>query len=87
MAGGSSGCPQKALGTGWLVKGGGWADQQQEAGMRLKLSVRLGKGGTIKPSLNSPLAGSRDWGMKTGVPRVVFEGGKGIKSLLRPYCG
>lgn len=55
--------------------------------MRLKVSVRLGKGGTIKPSLNSPLARSSAWGMKTGVPRAAFESGKGIKSPLRPYCG
>lgn len=57
---------------------GGWTDQQQEAGMRLKLSVRLGKGGTLNPALNSLLAGNRAGGMKTGVPRAAFEGGKGI---------
>lgn len=74
LGGGSSGWPQRALGTGWLVEGRGWADQQQESGMR------LGKGGTSKPSLNGPLAGSRAWGVKTEVPRT----GKGIKSPLRP---
>lgn len=77
-----------ALGTGRLVKVGSWADQQQEAGMRLKLSVRLGKGGTVKPSLKSPLAGSRAWRMKTGISRAASEGRKGIKSPLRPsYSG
>lgn len=60
------------------MEGRGWADQQQESGMR------LGKGGTSKPSLNGPLAGSRAWGMKTEVARTAFEGGKGIKSPLRP---
>lgn len=55
--------------------------------MRLKLSVRLGKDGTFKPSLNSPLAGSRACGTKTGISRAAFEGGKGIKSPLRSYCG
>lgn len=55
--------------------------------MRLELSVRLSKGETIKPSLNSPLAGSRAWGMKTGVLTAAFKAGKGIKSPLRLYHG